>query len=100
MIEKQIKETIERVYGRKFPTHRELKDIDYLTELLTKLFTEQLHKPDVSSRLSIEELIWQKQNSDEPFNADEFYDWAAENSRQALDFAFDIYRELWQINGC
>lgn len=55
---------------------------------------KQLHKHDVSSCLSIEELIWQKQNPDEPFNADDFYDWAAENSKQALDFAFDIYREL------
>ena len=55
---------------------------------------EQLNKANVSSRLSLEELIWKKQNPDKPFNADDFYDWAAENAKVALDFAFDIHHEL------
>ena len=53
-----------------------------------------LWQTDVSSRLSFEEMVWNKRFPDEDFDADNFYDWAAENGKEAFYVCIDVARDL------
>jgi hypothetical protein len=48
----------------------------------------------VSGSLSFEEMIWNKRFPDEDFDADNFYDWAAENGKEAFYLCIDVARDL------
>lgn len=45
-------------------------------------------------KISFEEMIWKKVFPNEKFDADDFYDWAGENAKQAFDLCIEIAREL------
>jgi hypothetical protein len=53
-------------------------------------------KPDRTNK-SFEEMIFEKAFPSKEYNADDFYDWASENSKQALDFAFEIANKIIRI---
>jgi hypothetical protein len=44
--------------------------------------------------LSAEEMIWKIKFPQEVFNADDFYDWASENSNEAFNLCLDVARSL------
>jgi hypothetical protein len=46
------------------------------------------------NHLSVEEMIWKMKFPDEEFNGDDFYDWAAENSREAFRLCLDVANKL------
>ena len=46
-------------------------------------------KPDVKCRFSVEEFIWSKVFPTEPYNADDYYDWARENANHALELSYE-----------
>jgi len=50
--------------------------------------------PQVSARLTIEELIWLKKFPEESFNANDFYDWAKENEGEAFALCLKIASSL------
>jgi len=53
-----------------------------------------LRQTDVSSLLSFEEMVWKKRFPDEDFDGDNFYDWAAENGKEAFYVCIDVARDL------
>lgn len=48
----------------------------------------------VSNRFSFEKLIFKKAFPNEEYDADSFYDWAAENSNDAFDLSIEVARDL------
>jgi len=50
--------------------------------------------PLVSNRFSFEKLIFKKAFPNEEYDADSFYDWAAENSNKAFDLSIEVARDL------
>jgi hypothetical protein len=53
-----------------------------------------LDAPFVSTRFTFEIMMWRKQFPDEEYDADNFYDWAAENSNTAFRLALEVARDL------
>ena len=43
---------------------------------------------------SFEEMIWQKKFPDKEYDADNFYDWAAENANEAFELCLSVARDL------
>jgi hypothetical protein len=46
--------------------------------------------------LSVEEMMWNEKFPDEKFDADNFYDWAAENSKEAFRLCLE---QLIKLSG-
>ena len=44
--------------------------------------------------LSFEEMVWNKRFPNEEFDADNFYDWASENGKEAFYVCIDVARDL------
>jgi hypothetical protein len=55
---------------------------------------EGVNTPFVSTRFTFEIMMWRKQFPDEEYDADNFYDWAAENSNTAFRLALEVARDL------
>jgi hypothetical protein len=69
-----------------------MRELEQLLTYVAEL--EQLRQPLVSGRLSFEEMVWNKRFSNEDFDADNFYDWAAENGKEAFYVCIDVARDL------
>lgn len=54
----------------------------------------ETYKGGEQSPLSFEEMVWKKRFPDEDFDADNFYDWAAENGKDAFYVCIDVARDL------
>lgn len=75
------------------PIYDNVKFAKDLQAIANKHF-EQLTIPVVGSRLSFEEMVWKKRFPDEDFDGDNFYDWAAENDKEAFYVCIDVARDL------
>lgn len=72
-----------------------MRQIDLFSESeLNKHETANSDLCAVSSRLSFEEMVWNKRFPDKDFDADSFYDWAAENGKEAFYVCIDVARDL------
>lgn len=58
-----------------------------------KYALQKLEQCNVKRRFSLEEFIWSKAFPTEPYNADDYYDWARENATYALNLAYEYCSE-------